>query len=183
LRTGRGSPETARRLACDCSYVALFERGGRPLSFGRRTRSIPPAIRRALAARDGRCRFRGCERKRFVDAHHIHHWARGGETALDNLVLLCRHHHRLVHEGGFSVSLDAEGRPRFSEPDDVPVCVARALRPDASPLAAAAGPLLTGTGEKMDLASCVDAVLVATGLSDASPGLSAARPGLSAVRP
>ena len=199
--TGRGecaiadgpgiAPETARRLACDCSYVALVERGGRPLSVGRRTRSIPPAIRRALAARDGRCQFPGCERRRFVDAHHIHHWARGGETALDNLVLLCRHHHRLVHEGGFSVALDAEGRPRFRDPADVPVCVVPALRPDASPLASHAGPLLasdagpllTGTGEKMDLASCVDAVLVAAGLSDASAGLSDASAGLSDPRP
>ncbi len=97
--------ETARRLACDCSLVPVVEdEGGRTLDVGRRTRSIPPAIRRALSVRDGRCQFPGCERHRFVDAHHLVHWAQGGATSLDNLVLLCRHHHRLVHEGGFSVA-------------------------------------------------------------------------------
>ena len=62
------------------SVVALVERDGKPLSVGRRTRSVPASIRRALLARDGRCQFPGCERRRFVDAHHIVHWARGGET-------------------------------------------------------------------------------------------------------
>ncbi len=113
--TGRGqcavadgpgiAPETARRLACDCSQVTIAEdSSGKALSVGRRTRSVPPSIRRALVARDGRCQFPGCERHRWVDAHHIHHWAQGGETSVDNLVLLCRHHHRLVHEGGFGVA-------------------------------------------------------------------------------
>jgi hypothetical protein len=95
--------EAARRLACDASVVALVERDGEPLSVGRKTRSIPPSIARALSRRDGGCRFPGCGRDRFVDAHHIQHWAHGGETALTNLVQLCRHHHRLLHEGGFTV--------------------------------------------------------------------------------
>jgi hypothetical protein len=85
--------ETARRLACDASVVRN----------GRKTRAIPPALRRALRARDRGCRFPGCENRRFLDAHHIHHWARGGPTTPDNLVLLCRRHHRLVHEGGYHV--------------------------------------------------------------------------------
>jgi len=93
--------ETARRLACDASAVELKERGGEPLSVGRKTRSIPPALRRALRLRDPGCRFPGCENHRFVDAHHIEHWALGGETSMNNLVLLCRTHHRLVHEGGY----------------------------------------------------------------------------------
>jgi hypothetical protein len=92
------APETARRLACDASLVRA----------GRKTRSIPPAIRRALRRRDRGCRFPGCENRRFVDAHHVHHWAKGGETTLGNLVLLCRRHHRAVHEGRYRV--DAEGR-------------------------------------------------------------------------
>jgi hypothetical protein len=92
------APETARRLACDASVV----RGGR------RSRTIPPALRRALKRRDGGCRFPGCENRRFVDAHHIRHWAQGGETIAENLVLLCRRHHRAVHEGGYSV--DRDGR-------------------------------------------------------------------------
>ena len=84
--------ETARRLACDASVVRN----------GRKTRTIPPALRRRYA-RDRGCRFPGCENRRFLDAHHVHHWARGGETTADNLVLLCRRHHRLVHEGGWHV--------------------------------------------------------------------------------
>lgn len=97
------SRTTARRLACDASVVRMVERDGEPLSVGRKTRSIPPALRRALRARDGGCRFPGCTHDRFIDAHHIEHWADGGATDLKNLVHLCTHHHRLLHEGGFSV--------------------------------------------------------------------------------
>ena len=153
------APETARRLACDGSVVALVERDGKPLSVGRRTRSVPAAIRRALLARDGRCQFPGCERRRFVDAHHVVHWARGGETSLDNLVLLCRHHHRLVHEGGYSIDVAAEGRRRFCDPDGNEVPASPPPPSHPPPLAPAESRLLTGTGEKMDLGYCVDAVL------------------------
>ena len=97
------APEVARRMGCDASVVTMIERGGAPVSVGRKTRSIPPSIRRALRSRDDGCQFPGCDRDRFVDAHHVQHWAHGGDTALENLVQLCRHHHRLVHEGGFSV--------------------------------------------------------------------------------
>ena len=115
------APETARRLACDASVVQIKERAGKPLSVGRKTRSIPPALRRALKRRDRGCRFPGCENHRFVDAHHIRHWAHGGETKLDNLVLLCRRHHRLVHEGGYSVErLPGEGL-RFRAPRGAPI--------------------------------------------------------------
>lgn len=106
---GQISPETARRMACDASIVTLVERDGEPLSIGRKTRSIPPAIARALRARDAGCRFPGCECRRYVDAHHIEHWAHGGETSLDNLVQLCRRHHRLIHEGRFGVESGSEG--------------------------------------------------------------------------
>ena len=110
--------ETARRLRCDASMVRLIEdTEGNPLDIGRKTRSIPPAMRRALKARDDGCRFPGCTQRRFVDGHHIRHWAGGGETKMDNLVLLCRHHHRLVHEGGFKVRRDAGGALRFWRPD------------------------------------------------------------------
>ena len=74
-------------------------------------------MQRALRSRDGGCRFPGCTCRRFVDAHHIRHWANGGETSLDNLVLLCRRHHRLVHEGGFDVERTADGTLRFTRPD------------------------------------------------------------------
>jgi len=90
---------------------------GEPLNIGRKTRSIPPAIRRALKRRDHGCRFPGCTCSRFVDAHHIQHWADGGETSMGNLVLLCRTHHRLVHEAGFGVQQTAEKGAVFSLPD------------------------------------------------------------------
>jgi hypothetical protein len=72
-------------------------------------------MRRALRARDGGCRFPGCTNTRFVDGHHIKHWADGGETSLDNLVMLCRHHHHLVHEGGFACEKSADGEVFFRD--------------------------------------------------------------------
>ena len=97
------SAETSRRLSCDASLVEMREgTDGSVLDIGRKARTIPPAIRRALSARDARCRFPGCTARR-CDAHHITHWADGGATSLDNLVLLCRRHHRLVHEGGYGI--------------------------------------------------------------------------------
>jgi hypothetical protein len=101
------SAETARRLSCDAAVVRVLERDGQPLSVGRRRRTISPQLRRALRSRDGeRCCFPGCDHTRFLHAHHIQHWARGGRTELSNLVQLCSYHHRLVHEGGFVVEGD-----------------------------------------------------------------------------
>jgi hypothetical protein len=82
------------------------------LNVGRKTRTIPPAVRRALEARDRGCRFPGCGR-RFCDTHHVEHWIDGGETSLRNCVLLCRFHHRLVHEGGWRIDWWGEGKPMF----------------------------------------------------------------------
>jgi hypothetical protein len=110
--------ETVRRVACDASLLSVLENEhGQPLDVGRKTRSIPPAIRRALNARDGGCRFPGCTHERYVDAHHIEHWADGGETKLSNLVTLCRLHHRLVHEGEIRIETCADGGWRFLHPD------------------------------------------------------------------
>ena len=110
--------ETARRLGCDSSVIAVVEdESGTPLDVGRKTRSIPPSIRRALHARDRGCRFPGCTHKRYVDGHHIHHWAQGGETRLSNLLTLCRFHHRQVHEGRVSVQVLDDGAVRFLKPD------------------------------------------------------------------
>jgi hypothetical protein len=104
LRDGPAlSADTTRRLACDASLTPVLERGGEVLSVGRRTRAVPAAIRRALEVRDRGCRFPGCNNRRWVDAHHVHHWAHGGETKLDNLISLCRRHHRLLHEGGYTL--------------------------------------------------------------------------------
>ena len=110
------SAETARRLACDCGVVHMTEDGsGNLLSVGRKTRSIPVAIARALAKRDTCCRFPGCGNRVYVEGHHIEHWADGGETALGNLVSLC-FHHRFVHEYGYSVVLDELQCPHFFDP-------------------------------------------------------------------
>jgi hypothetical protein len=110
--------ETARRLACDASIVRIVEGPrGEPLDVGRRSRTIPPGIRRALNARDKGCRFPGCTFRRYVDGHHVKHWADGGETKLSNLVTLCRFHHRLVHEGQVEVVTLDDGAFRFVKPD------------------------------------------------------------------
>lgn len=112
----RVSAETSRRISCDASVVGIArEADGSVLDVGRKTRSVPPSIRRALEARDRGCRFPGCG-LRFTDAHHVRHWADGGETKLDNLVLLCAHHHRLVHEKGWKVRWWPQGRPAFIDP-------------------------------------------------------------------
>jgi hypothetical protein len=83
---------------------------------GRKTRTVPAAMRRALQNRDRRCRFPGCDNGRFLDAHHIEHWSRGGETKLENLVLLCRRHHTFVHEGDYSLIALADGELEFRDP-------------------------------------------------------------------
>ena len=161
-------PETARRLACDAAIVPLLERDGRPLSVGRKTRSVPPALRRALASRDRGCRFPGCTSRSFVDAHHVVHWAQGGATRLDNLVQLCRHHHRLVHEGGFSVER-AGPEFVFRRPDGGRL--RRVPRPPRGRLAVLrdgnrrrtgfiqADACVPETVSRMDLGACVDALL------------------------
>ena len=103
--TEAGQPvgtEAARRMACDGSVRHLVDDGfGKTLDVGRRTRAVSAALRRALRARDGGCVFPGCGETRWVDAHHVRHWAEGGATALENLVELCGRHHRLLHEGGY----------------------------------------------------------------------------------
>ena len=122
--------QTVRRLSCDASLLTVLEsEHGEPLDVGRKTRSIPPAIRRALHTRDGGCRFPGCTHQRYVDAHHVEHWADGGETKLSNLVTLCRLHHRLVHEGEIMVEAQVGGGWRFLHPDGRRFDIIRCTRP------------------------------------------------------
>jgi hypothetical protein len=117
----RVSAETSLRIACDTTLVVMSHGAdGSVLDVGRKTRTIPPAIRRALAARDSHCRFPGCM-ARNCDAHHIRHWAHGGATRLDNLVRLCRRHHRAVHEEGWTVDRDGAGEIVFRRPDGTPL--------------------------------------------------------------
>lgn len=111
------SAETLRRVCCDGGVVpAAVDDHGAVLNVGRRTRAIPSAIRRALWIRDQGCRFPGCMNQRYIHGHHIKHWLHGGPTSLDNLVLLCAWHHRLLHEAGFSAVLRAGGEVEVRTP-------------------------------------------------------------------
>ena len=112
--------QTARRLCCDAMIRPLIHRDGQPLDLGRAQRLVNRAQRRALRFRDGPgCAFPGCV-ARHVDAHHLVFWTDGGRTDLDNLVLLCRHHHRLLHEGRYRAAM-VDGRPRYFRPDGTPI--------------------------------------------------------------
>jgi hypothetical protein len=114
-------PAAMRRIACDASLVNIEEDAdGTPLNVGRRTRAVPTALRRALQARDNGCRYPGCTNSRFVDAHHVVHWAEGGPTSLANLVLLCRRHHRFVHDYGFMIA-ETDSGLEFRRPNGAPV--------------------------------------------------------------
>jgi hypothetical protein len=117
--------ETIKRLACDSSLVVVTEdERGTPLDVSRKQRTVSTSLRRALWARDRHCTFPGCHRTRFVAAHHVHHWVDGGETSVDNLVLLCSHHHRLLHEGGYRIRRDYRGEHYFVRADGraIPRC-------------------------------------------------------------
>jgi hypothetical protein len=175
------------------------DENGEPLNVGRKTRTIPPAIRRALFARDkDGCRFPGCPNKHYVDGHHIKHWANGGETRLSNLVLLCRFHHRQVHEGGVDVQVLDDGALRFvvkGRSFESPVPAQRAakrsqpnqvitqgnwkrLAADLSASGIAITPETAVTrwrGERMDYGMAVDSMLYHTGRARLSGGVSAAQ--------
>ena len=111
-----------RRLLCDGALVGITEdRDGVPLSVGRKTRTVPTGIRRALKARDRTCRYPGCNHGRWLDAHHVVHWADGGETSLENLVLLCTHHHKLLHDGEFQILSRGKEGHYFARPDGDPI--------------------------------------------------------------
>jgi hypothetical protein len=128
---GAITAETARRWACDASIARVITIGrSEPIEVGRRTPVVPASLRRAVVVRDGGCRFPGCDRPDgWCDAHHVQHWADGGPTSLSNLVLLCRPHHRLIHQR-FGMEM-VQGRPVF-------------LRPDGSPLEDRAPPATCG---------------------------------------
>ncbi len=117
----RLSPDAIRRLACDADVEVLLKSAGRPVGIGRRSRTVPGYILRALRHRDMGCRFPGCGRKMWVYAHHLVHWADGGPTDLENLVLLCHAHHRLIHEGGWRTSGHPAGDLRFHDPGGTPL--------------------------------------------------------------
>jgi hypothetical protein len=137
--------ETIKRIACDSSVVVVTEdERGTPLDVSRKQRTVSTSLRRALWARDRHCTFPGCHRTRFVEAHHVHHWVDGGETSADNLVLLCSHHHRRLHEGGYRIRRDYQGQWYFQRADGraIPRCGYRAA--DSMDDDAAPGPSVEG---------------------------------------
>ena len=166
----RVSAETSQRVACDASLVVMQHgRDGRVVEVGARTRAIPPALRRALHHRDRGCRFPGCV-VRVGEGHHIRHWAQGGPTTLSNLALLCRRHHRAVHEEGFQLERLPDGELEFRRPNgwvlpdvppppgvpDEPVTHLRALN-DAEGLVPHAHTATPGwLGERLDVGYAID---------------------------
>lgn len=115
--------ESVKRLCCDSHAVVITEDSrGEPLSIGRKSRIIPKAIARAVRARDNNCcTFPGCHNQRFLNCHHVEHWSNGGETSLNNLMLLCTKHHALVHEGGFRIDKDFRDNWFFVRPDGIAI--------------------------------------------------------------
>ena len=106
------SAKAVQRMACDCSVTrVLLDQDSAVVDLGRSKRVVSNATRAALKVRDGHCQWPGCEREASrCDGHHLVHWIDGGETNLENLVLLCRRHHRMVHEGGWQLIKRADGR-------------------------------------------------------------------------
>ena len=175
IENGEGiSAESCRRLACDAPHVAVaHDTEGNVLHMGRKARRISKPLWRALISRDRTCRFPGCDRTRHLQAHHIEHWAKGGETNPDNLALLCRAHHWAVHEGGVQVEGRAPQGLTFHRPDGrvLPFC------PVPVPIKGKAGEALKEAnrrhrleitantvdcfwdGERMDLHMAVDGVI------------------------
>lgn len=115
--------ESVKRLCCDSHAVVITEdEQGEPLSIGRKTRIVPIAIARAVRARDNNCcTFPGCKNRRYLHSHHVEHWSNGGETSVENLLLLCSKHHTLVHEGGFRIERDFQNQWCFVRPDGIAV--------------------------------------------------------------
>ncbi|ORL38654.1 HNH endonuclease, partial [Prescottella equi] len=118
--TGPLSIATARRIACDCHLTPIVVDDGVPLNLGRTSRTVSKKQRRALIARDHGCAFPGCGAPpAHCEGHHITHWADGGPTDLDNLVLLCRYHHQLLHHSHWDVKIGADRHPWFTPPSTV----------------------------------------------------------------
>src|SRR5207253_7543829 len=185
LEDGLGVPAgRSQRLACDASRVVMrHDAAGRLLEVGARTRTIPPALRRALHHRDRGCRFPGCV-VRFGEGHHIRHWAQGGPTTLSNLAVLCRRHHRAVHEEGYQLERLPDGELQFRRPNgwalpdvppppnvsDQPVKLLRVLN-DAEGLVLHAHTATPGwLGERLNVGYAID-VLHPLAVSNDAAGL------------
>ncbi|ASJ75316.1 HNH endonuclease signature motif containing protein [Granulosicoccus antarcticus] len=107
--------ETARRIACDCSIATIIHKHGEPVDIGRKSRLWPPAMARAIKNRDQHCQHPGCTQTRHLQIHHIHHWADGGSTCVDNGVCICAYHHSLLHEGGYRIERVSDSKEGLEE--------------------------------------------------------------------
>jgi 5-methylcytosine-specific restriction protein A len=112
------TPAGLRALCCDAAVVpVVLDGAGQPLDVGRAQRTIPPPIRRAITVRDRGCAHPGCDRPAsWAEIHHILPWAQGGHTRMDNLVMLCRTHHREIHSTEWAVRIARDGLPEFIPP-------------------------------------------------------------------
>jgi len=162
----------ARRLGCDCGVIDVVEdERGVPLSIGRKRRTIPGSMKRALLRRDGTCRFPGCNARVFLEGHHIEHWADGGKTEMANIALLCSWHHRHCHEYGYTIHGNADREIRFVDPHgrelkDVPV---RPIGPALGWATILAGnaelgitadtPACGFSGDPVDYVACIDDIV------------------------
>ncbi len=169
-----GGPELtdneAASVLCDAAHATILLGGeGEPLAMGRRTREPTVAQRRALLVRDGGCVFPGCEQRVFVDAHHVHEWERGGPTDLNNLVLVCRVHHRAIHHRGYTCEPGPNQTFKFFNPQGVRlVAVPRPTRADGQiPTVGASGeqigpdtPVPNWDGHHPDYATAVEGLLI-----------------------
>jgi hypothetical protein len=168
------SATTARRLACDCGLTPVLEDAhGTAITIGRKRRTIPASMKRALLRRDQTCRFPGCTTRVFLEGHHREHWVDGGETKLGNLVSLCGHHHRYVHEYGYRIELACDGQIQFVDPrkrilQDVPTRVERvdlgwpSLFESNAALEITAATCACGwNGGPVDYHLCIDALIAA----------------------
>jgi hypothetical protein len=165
------SPTALRRM-CEASVVVMAHRGGRPVDLGRAARHASLRQRRLLAVRDdGRCQFPSCTQRRRLIPHHVDWWSRGGPTDLDNLVLLCRAHHRAVHDVGYTVVALGDGRFRFGTPSGRELDVAGRIAAPATPLPAVCpGEAVTRPhpawgGQRLDLRLLIDAMVANTVLA------------------
>ena len=141
--------EDARQIGCDADVTEFIEDAeGNLLNYERRRRIVPAPLLRALKLRDhNRCRFPGCPHQRYVEAHHVRHWIDGGETRLENLVLLCSAHHRLLHHRAFHITVENEGFVFVSRDGEV---IEPALRPQFEGVSAGVseGARLAGPGKQ-----------------------------------
>lgn len=151
------SAETSGRILCDAGVVAVLDDAdGKPLDVGRKRRVFSGALRRALLARDGGCRFPGCTHTRYLHGHHLRHWVDGGPTSLENALTLCTRHHTLIHEGGFRVIADRD-RVRFLRPDGREVGAGPGASPVPLPALATLPP--TWDGDAVDYDAAVECVM------------------------